>query len=561
MLPTNDVVQQQDFEPEEEIGVTNDANNTVTTNSKTTNGLGTFDNTQNSKLTFRQVRTVLISSTGFFMDAYDIFVINLAVPMLGYVYYSHNNNKVPSNIQGAIKGITNVGNLIGQLLFGILGDSIGRHRIYGLELLVIIIATIASAMSGAAARGIGTLGFLGFWRLLLGIGIGGDYPMSATVSSEWSSAGRRGQMVALTFSMQGWGQFFGALVDIILLAIFKYAIEADQMNIDYVWRILLAMGVLPAVCTIYYRFVLPESPRFAKNVLRDDAKMERGIKYMRMKNDNSLGQQNEKENAVAVVEAPDQEDINKLDKQKQTIDKRHHLRDFGQYFSKWKHLKVLLGTSLSWFLLDIAFYGLSLNQSVVLSAIGFAPTNAPPWETLWKQAIGNLIITLLGSIPGYYFTVFLVDKMGRRTIQYMGFIIETILFTIIAAAYYPLKEHALPAFVVLFVLVQFFFQFGANTTTFIIPAEVFPTRFRATAHGISAAAGKAGAILAAFAFNVLINVGGTNAFLPQTLGIFAAIQFLGIFTTMLIPEPKGKGLDYFEDDETEWRKNTTPEKV
>jgi PHS family inorganic phosphate transporter-like MFS transporter len=165
------------------------------------------------KITVRQIRTVLISSTGFFMDAYDIFVINLVVPMLGYVYYQSSSNTVPSNIQGVIKGITNVGNLFGQIIFGTLGDSKGRKSIYGIELLIIIVATIGSAMAGSAATGVGVLGFLGVWRFFLGIGIGGDYPMSATVASEWSSEGRRGQMLALTFSMQGWGQFFGALFD------------------------------------------------------------------------------------------------------------------------------------------------------------------------------------------------------------------------------------------------------------------------------------------------------------------------------------------------------------
>jgi PHS family inorganic phosphate transporter-like MFS transporter len=118
-----------------------------------------------------------------------------------------------------------------------------------------------------------------------------------------------------------------------------------------------------------------------------------------------------------------------------------------------------------------------------------------------------------------------------------------------------LKERAEAAFIVLFVLIQFFFQFGANTTTFIIPAEVFPTRFRATAHGLSAACGKAGAILAAFAFNVLVDHGGKNAFLPQTLGIFAAIQFVGLLATIfLLPEPGGKNLDDFENNDNQQQK-------
>ncbi len=498
------------------------------------------------KITGRQIRTVLVSSTGFFMDAYDIFVINLVLPMLGYIYYQNEKNTVPSDIQGIVKGMTNVGNLIGQILFGILGDSKGRKSIYGIELLIIIIATLGSAMAGSAAVGVGTLGFLGFWRFLLGIGIGGDYPMSATVSSEWSSEGRRGQMLALTFSMQGWGQFFGALFDIILLAIFKGAIEANSINIDYVWRILLALGLIPALCTIYSRFTLPESARYAEQVLKDAKLAEKGKAY-------ALG--------IAEPNSNPNASTDNVIEQDQVPNERHHFKEFLAYFSQWRNMKVLIGTCSTWFLLDIAFYGLSLNQSIVLSAIGFAPDSSttPPWETLWKQAIGNLIIVLLGSIPGYYVTVFTVERLGRKKIQIIGFTMEVILFTIVAVAFYPLKDRAVAAFIVLFILIQFFFQFGANATTFIIPAEVFPTRFRATAHGISAACGKAGAILAAFAFNVLVNRGGPNAFLPQTLGIFAGIQFAGLIVTILfIPESKGKNLDDFENNDYQPQMEMSP---
>ncbi|CAF1034351.1 unnamed protein product [Rotaria sp. Silwood1] len=245
-----------------------------------------------------------------------------------------------------------------------------------------------------------------------------------------------------------------------------------------------------------------------------------------------------------------------MDQTKKLIDDRHHFRDFKIYFSRWRNLKVLIGTCSTWFLLDIAFYGLSLNQSIVISAISFAPDAAKPspWETLFKQALGNLIISLLGAISGYYVTVFTVERLGRKTIQIVGFTMETLLFIIVVAAFHPLKDRAVAAFVVMFVLIQFFFQFGANTTIFVIPAEVFPTRFHSTAHGLSAACGKAVAILVAFAFNILVNHEGKNAFLPQKLGIFAGIQFIDLLITkFLLPESKGLDLDYFEESEAEWR--------
>jgi PHS family inorganic phosphate transporter-like MFS transporter len=70
-------------------------------------------------------------------------------------------------------------------------------------------------------------------------------------------------------------------------------------------------------------------------------------------------------------------------------------------------------------------------------------------------------------------------------------------------------------FVVLYCLANFFQNFGPNTTTFIIPGELFPTRYRSTAHGISAASGKLGAIIAQLGFARLANIGGANNFVKH----------------------------------------------
>ena len=64
------------------------------------------------------------------------------------------------------------------------------------------------------------------------------------------------------------------------------------------------------------------------------------------------------------------------------------------------------------------------------------------------------------------------------------------------------------AFVFLYCLANFFQNFGPNTTTFIVPGEAFPTRYRATAHGISAASGKLGAIIAQVGFAKMRDIGG-----------------------------------------------------
>ena len=84
---------------------------------------------------------------------------------------------------------------------------------------------------------------------------------------------------------------------------------------------------------------------------------------------------------------------------------------------------------------------------------------------------------------------------------------------------------------------------GPNATTFLIPVEVFPTRVRGTAHGISAAAGKCGAVLTAFAFGSVTDAIG----LRGVLGLFSGIMALVAIVTLLIPETKGKTLEEIEN--------------
>ncbi|KAA8566173.1 hypothetical protein EYC84_008775 [Monilinia fructicola] len=130
----------------------------------------------------------------------------------------------------------------------------------------------------------------------------------------------------------------------------------------------------------------------------------------------------------------------------------------------------------------------------------------------------------------------------------MGFTILTILFIIIGFAYHKLSGHALLA---LYVIAQFFFNFGPNSTTFIVPGECFPTRYRSTSHGISAASGKVGAIIAQLVFGPLRTIGAVKGatgaaaspWLDHVMQIFALFMFLGLLTTFLIPETKRKTLE------------------
>lgn len=128
------------------------------------------------------VRACVVAGVGFFTDSYDIFVVSMLTVMLGIVYYPTGTMPVTSD--SAIKLSTSAGTVIGQLGFGILADIVGRKKMYGLELIIIIFATLAQALtSGSPSCNI--VGLIIFWRVIMGVGIGGDYPLSSIITSEY----------------------------------------------------------------------------------------------------------------------------------------------------------------------------------------------------------------------------------------------------------------------------------------------------------------------------------------------------------------------------------------
>jgi len=226
--------------------------------------------------------------------------------------------------------------------------------------------------------------------------------------------------------------------------------------------------------------------------------------------------------------------------------------DFRAHFGQWQHMKVLIGTSYSWFALDIAFYGLGLNSTIILQAIGFDTTGSKGvYETLLNNSIGNLILSVAGSVPGYWVSFYFIDSWGRKPIQLMGFTVLTVLFLVMGFGYDTLlaSKSGQKAYFFLYCLANFFENFGPNTTTFTLPGEVFPTRYRSTAHGISAASGKLGAVISQVGFTQLSNIGGPNKFLGHLIEILAFFMMTGILSTLLIPETKNKRLEELSPDD------------
>jgi len=519
-------------------------------------------------LTNGDLKLFAITGVGFFLDSYDLFIINLVTPVWLYEYWGGLDGRKPHYpplLRGLVNAGSNIGNIIGQLSFGFLRDVFGRKFVYGKELIVVIIGTILTiSLPNDIPTPTLKMIYLFCFRILMGVGIGGDYPMSAAIVSGRSLLLKRGQLLAWIFSNQGWGTLAGSVATVIILASFSHALSAEGHygQLDAVWRIQMGLGLVPALATIYFRLTMPEGRKYLQSrelngsgspksgVSKDGASSESGQEPQ----SESLRSTVRSTGTASSVDPTTSALEKKLAASASSFDK---YKPFFVYFSKWKHLSVLLGTTTTWFLLDVAFYGTNLNQSVLLSEIGFS-TGKTEYDVLMKNACGNLIIAVAGYVPGYFFTVYFVERLGRRWIQIQGFLIVALMFAVIAGDYDHLGTGGK---FVCFAIAQFFFNFGPNATTFIIPAEVFPSRVRGLAHGTSAAVGKLGAILSALLFNYL---SGDNIIgLANVMWIFFACNILGaIITFFLIPETKGKDADVVDFEE--WQENQArlnPEKV
>lgn len=444
-------------------------------------------------------------------------------------------------MNAAVSGVALCGTLAGQLFFGWLGDKMGRKRVYGITLLLMIVCSIASALSfGSTAKSvITTLCFFRFW---LGFGIGGDYPLSATIMSEYANTRTRGAFIAAVFAMQGFGILCGGAVAIIVAAGFNHTYSRGPYNsfpthqavdkscppqADFVWRIILGVGALPAAATFYYRMKMPETARYTALVAGNAKK--------------------------AALDMTRVLEVN-FDPVDATVEHRVQYGLLSKEFVR-QHGRQLLGTTSCWFLLDIAFYSSNLFQKDIFSAVGWLPsaTKMSAIEEVFKIARAQAVIACFSTVPGYWFTVALIDHVGRFKIQLQGFFFMTVFMFALAIPYDHWKSSNHTGFVALYAFTFFFSNFGPNATTFIVPAELFPARLRSTCHGISAAAGKAGAIVGTFGFLYAAQdkdpAKRDSPNYPAGIGMKYALIVLGIINacgfccTFLVPETNQRSLE------------------
>jgi MFS transporter, PHS family, inorganic phosphate transporter len=405
-------------------------------------------------------RALLVSGIGFFTDAYDLFVIGIVSTLLKGEWH------LGSGELALLNAVMLGSAFLGALAFGRLADVIGRTRVYWMSAAMMVLAAAGSALSPSLA-------VLVVFRFLLGFGVGGDYPVSAVLMSEYAHHSNRGRMIGLVFCAQAVGLVVGPLVALALLG--------GGVGPAMTWRLLLGLGAIPAIVAVWLRRTMPEPPRYAAGHARgpSQGRLDPGAREL---------------------------------------------------LTSRSLLLTLIGTAGCWFLLDYAYYGNTISTPQIISLIS---PHASQTATIAIQ----LAIFAVAAVPGYFLAIARMDRIGHRRLQLAGFIVMGACFAVIGLV--PGMTTAVVPFLLAYGISYFFVEFGPNVTTFVLPGELFPTRLRATGHGISAGVGKLGAFIGVFLFPVLQHALGLRA----TLLLTAGMSVLGALLTLVLPEPAGRTLE------------------
>jgi PHS family inorganic phosphate transporter-like MFS transporter len=432
-------------------------------------------------------RAVLISGMGFFTDAYDLFVIATVAALVKTQW------NMSTTQTSWVTGAAILGAFVGALTFGRIADVLGRKTVYVTVAIIMIVGAILSAVAPSVI-------WLVVARFILGLGIGGDYPVSAVLMSEYANRANRGRMVGLVFSMQAIGLIVGPLIGLILLS--------SGMSNNLIWRLLLAFGALPAAGVVILRSKMPESPRFVHHVKGGGAQAADDLeKFAR----------GEIEAATAVGPSTG------------------YRMSFKIFVTNRRMLKLLLGTAGTWFLFDYAYYGNTLSLPVILEKVS-------PNATLETKLLWTLGIFVVFALPGYLLSVAKMDRIGHRRLQFIGFAVMAACFILLAAI--PALTSAIGPFLAIFGVSYFFVQFGPNMTTFVLPSEVFPVSQRTTGHGIAAGIGKLGAFVGVF----LVPTLQTSIGLRGMLVVAGCAAIVGFLLTNVLPEPARRTLEDISGD-------------
>jgi len=438
----------------------------------------------------------LLAALGIMLDGFDFFIIGVANPLIAQQY------DLSDAMKGLVSAAAIVGAMFGAAMLGPLADRLGRRRIFKYDLVMF------AAFSAACIFAWNVWALIAF-RFALGLAIGLDYPVAASYLSEVLPARDRGRWLVSAFSLQAAGILLGAVVGVIILLILP-----DVSS----WRLMLGFGVVPALVIIWLRRSVPESPRWLALNGHDDEAVEVTQALVG--------------HPVVVTDA-DRRQGPKVPEGLKAL--------FQPELFKRGMLRRTLFTSVPWFLMDIATYGVGIFTPTLLAALALAGPDATFLSDDIASTEGTAALDVF-LVLGFVTAIFLVERVGRIPLQLTGFAMMAVALCLLGVADgLPGGGEAHIGLVVVgFAMFNFFMNAGPNATTYALPAEVFPCEMKAAGQGFAAGMAKLGAALGVFMFPILQSDLGTSALLFIIAGL-CLVAFAVTYALRI--EPKGRSLD------------------
>jgi putative MFS transporter len=438
----------------------------------------------------------LLSAGGTLIDGMSVAALAIALPLI-----KHTFTMSPLMI-GAVSAASVVGMAVGAITGGRASDRIGRRHLFLISMVAITVGALGSAVAWSPE-------LILVSQFILGCGIGSEFPNSSTYVSEIMPVRARHRMLVATIT----GQSVGMLVAVGLGYLF---LRADP-DID-TWRYFLGSRAVAAALFVVLRGLsMPESPAWL---------------MLQGRNAEAAG-------AIASL-APDRRaDLTELGRQS-----RDHRFSSADHQAGSTGLSVLFtGPYLrrtmlaagAWFLMDISTYGVGHFAPSVLATLFTGEQGGGAIAAEFASIRGSFALDAF-LLLGFLLGMWLVPRVGQIRMQGIGFIGMALGMGILVVAVGGPDAAGQSALLVLvgFSVFNLLMNMGPNSTTFGMPALLFPSEIRATAAGFSAACAKIGATLGTLFLPMISKAIG----LQYTLALLACLAGAGFLITTTL----GRGL-------------------